>query len=241
MEALTKSLTCFQWSLSLSGCIFFPSKSSFVTFLIHTHGFFLILASVHYGLYPWIVYPKNDFLYIMYIIWDCSCSFCSLSSIILVWRRKSELLNILRFLSNRLTQTDLQHLRRVSISLFIYRIIATITITYIRRILTYLSKGYLTYAEIVTWYFYFHHSDIMGLTVLVIFVKVIHFAEDNSIQNILCKRLKVHEAQEEEVYDEVSLFIRIKDKLMSLISLLPFLSFFIVLSLASAVFVIIKI
>ena len=41
----------------------------------------------------------------------------------------------------------------------------------------------------------------------------------------LCKLLKAHEAEQDEVYNEVSLFIRIKDKLMSLISLLPFLSF----------------
>ena len=225
MEALTKSLTCFQWSLCLSGCIFFPSTSSFVTFLIQTHGLFLILVSVYFGLYPWIVYPQTNFLHIMYNIWDFSVAFCSVSSIILVWRTKSELLSILRFLSNRLTQSDLQHLRRISISLFIYRIIVTITTRYIRGILSNLSQGYLTYEEVMDSYLFFHHSDIMGLTIFVIFVKVIHFAENNSIKHI-CKRLKVHEAQEEEVYDEVSLFIRIKDKLMSLISLLPFMSFF---------------
>ena len=64
----------------------------------------------------------------------------------------------------------------------------------------------------------------MGLTIFVIFVKAIHLAEENCIKN-LCKKLKVHEAQD-EVKDVVSLFVIIKDKLMSLISLLPSQSFF---------------
>ena len=219
-----KSLTCFHWSLCLSGCLFFPSKSSFVTFLIEIHGFLLVVASVHFGLHIWISQPKNDFMDMMYLIWYSSSAFCSLSSIILLWRRKSQLLSILRFLSNRLTQNDVNYLRRVSILLFIYRIIVTITTRYSRRILRYLSIGYLTHDEIMTWYLYVHHSDVMGLAVFVIFVKVIHLAEDNCIKN-LCKRLTIHEAQQ-EVYDEVSIFIKMKDKLMSLISLLPFLSFF---------------
>ena len=225
MEALKKSLTCFQWSLCLSGCLFFPSKSFLVTFLIQTHGFFLILASVNLILQSWIKHSEKKFLHIMYIIWDFSLAFCISSSIILFWKTRSQLLSILRFLSNRLTTNDLQHLRRVSLFFFIYRIFITITTRYVRRILTYLSGRYLDPDEIMNWYLTCHHSDIMSLTVSVIFVKVIHFTEDNSMKN-LCKRLKAHETEQDEVYDEVSLFIRIKDKLMSLISLLPFQSFF---------------
>ena len=224
MKALTKSLTCFQWSLSLSGCLFFPSKSSLVTFLIQTHGLFLLVASLNFGFYPWTIYSQNSFLDIMYQTRFFLFAFCSFSTIILFWKTRSELLSILRFLSNRLTRTDLRHLRRVSISLFIYRIIITITTRYVRRILTCYWRGYATYYDFVNWYFYFHHSDIMGLAVFVIFVKAIHLAEENSMKN-LCKRLKAHEAEQDEVYNEVSLFIKIKDKLMSLISLLPFLSF----------------
>ena len=224
MEALTKSLTCFQWSLCLSGCLFFPSKSSLITFLVQTHGFLLIFASVIFSISPLVIYPKLSFLDMMYLIRSFFLGFCSFCSIILFWKTRSELLSILRFLSNRLTQKDLRHLQRVSISFFIYRVITTITTRYIRRLLIYYSSNYRNYHTFVVGYFYFHDSDIMGLTVLVVFVKAIHFAEKNSMKN-LCKRLKAHEAGQEEVYNEVSLFIRIKNKLMSLISLLPFLSF----------------
>ena len=224
MEALKKSLTSFQWSLCLSGCLFFPSKSSLITFLVQTHAFFLILASVNYGLYPWMVYSRNSFVDIMYQIRFLLFAICSLCSIILFWKTRLELLSILRFLSNRLTQNDLRHLRRISISFFIYRIVITMATRYFRRLFTYYWRGYATYYDFVNLYFYFHHSDIMGLAVFVIFVKVIHLAEKNSME-ILCKRLKAHEAEQEEVYDEVSLFIRMKNKLMSLISILPFLSF----------------
>ena len=224
MEALTKSLTCFQWSLCLSGCLFFPSKSSFFTFLIRTHAFFLILASLKIGLYPWMVSHNYSSINMMYQIRSFLFAFSSFLSIISFWKTRLELLSILRFLSNRLTQNDLRHLRRISISFFIYRIVITMATRYFRRLFTYYWRGYATYYDFVNLYFYFHHSDIMGLAVFVIFVKVIHLAEKNSME-ILCKRLKAHEAEQEEVYDEVSLFIRMKNKLMSLISILPFLSF----------------
>ena len=183
MEALTKSLTSLQWSLCLSGCLFFPSKSSFVTFLIQIHGFLLIFASVTFSLYPWTIYPLKSFLDMMYLIRSFFLGFCSFSSIILLWKTRSELLNILRFLSNRLTDNDLQHLRRVSISFFIYRIITTIISRYIRRILIYYSSKYRGYHDYVVGYFYFHDSDIMGFAVLVIFLSKLFTLQ----KIVLCK------------------------------------------------------
>ena len=132
MEGLKRALSPLQWSLSLSGCILFPSWSILVNILVAVHGICLVLI---YGLYPVSLAQKlNVAVTVMDVvdyIWNCEFVIFSIISIVLYWYRRKKLMQLFQALSCLLTQNDLRNLRRISLSLLIFRIVVTITTRYL--------------------------------------------------------------------------------------------------------------
>ena len=224
MESLKRALSPLQWSLSLSGCILFPSRSIVVNILVAVHGICLVLI---YGSYLVLLAQKlNVAVTVMDVvdyIWNCEFVIFSTSSIVLFWYRRKKLMQLFQALSCLLTQNDLRNLRRISLSLLIFRIVVTITTRYqLWGITTYSSSKFqISLTEMFLKYILIHHWDIMGMAIFMITITTIHFAERNSMI-----QMTTSIPGPRVVYREVCKWISIKDEAIVCIAPFPFMSFF---------------
>ena len=214
MEALKRALSPLQWSLSLSGCTLFASRSNLVNILVPVHGICLVLF---FGLY--IVSVPQEFnvhftlMNVISFVWDFEFVFFSIISIIFVWFRRKRLMQLFQALSSLLTQNDLRNLRRLSIWLLIFRIVVTIITRYlVRSIHIYLSSEFSISI---------HHWDMMGMVIFIITIKTIDFAERNSMIS-----MSNSIPEPKVIYQEICKWISIKDEAIVCIAPFPLMSFF---------------
>ena len=224
MEALKRALSPLQWSLSLSGCFLFAPRSNVVNILVPVHGLCLVMF---FGLYVVSVPQEFNFHFtlmnVISYVWDFEFAFFSIISIILVWYRRMRLMQLFQALSSLLTKSDLGNLRRISMWLLIFRIVVTIITRYlVRSIHIYLRSEFsISLAEMFRNYISIHHWDTMGMTIFIITIKTIHFAERNSIIS-MSKIIP----EPRVVYQEVCNWISIKNEAMVCIAPFPLMSFF---------------
>lgn len=225
MEGLKRALSPLQWSLSMSGCILFPSRSILVNILVVVHGICLVLI---FGSYPVsLTQDLNVAVTVMDVVnytWNCEFVIFSIISIALFWYRRKKLMQLFQALSCLLTQNDLRNLRRISLSLLIFRIVVTITTRYLVWSLfaTYSkSKFGISLTEISLRYINIHHWDMMGMSIFMMTITTIHFAERNSV---IPMTTSIPDAR--VVYREVCKWISIKDDAIVCIAPFPFMSFF---------------
>ena len=224
MEALKRALSPLQWSLSLSGCILFAFQSNIVNILVPVHGLCLVLF---FGAYLVSVSQELNVdisvMDVVVYVWDFEFVFFSIISIILVWYRRKRLMKIFKALSPLLTRSDRRNLRRLLIWLLVSSVFVTIITRYLVRSITlYLSSGLsISFTEIFVNYILIHQWDMMSMTIFIITIKTIHFAERNSIIS-MSKNIP----EPRVVYQEICKWISIKDEAMVCIAPFPFMSFF---------------
>ena len=224
MEALKRALSPLQWSLSVSGCTLLASRSNLVNILVPVHGICLVLF---FGLYlvsvPQVFHVHFTFLDVLYYVWDCESDIFSIISIILVWFRRKRLMQLFQAISPLLTQNDLRNLRRLSIWLLITRTVVTIITRYlVRNLHVFLSSEFsISLSDIFRYYTSIHHWDMMGISIFMITITTIHFAERNSMISI-SKTVP----EPKVVYQEICKWISIKNEAIVCIAPFPFMSFF---------------
>ena len=224
MEALEGALTPLQWSLSLSGCILFPSRSILVIILVAVHGIGIVLfTGLHLVLGFLTLNVDITVRDVVGYLWDCESDIFAITSIILVWFRRKKLMQLFQALSSLLTQSDRRNLRRISIWLLIFRIIVTFITRYLVRIINFYlsSKFKMSGTEMILSYIWIHHWDMMGMAIFMITITTIHLAERNSIIS-----MSNSIPEPSVVYQEICKWISIKNEVTVYIASFPLMSFF---------------
>ena len=213
----------------ISGSFLFSTRSLFLKIIVSVHGFGLFTARVVLLYYLVMRINAENSGFIFNYIWGIMHDVTAVISLVLFWKSRVRLLDLINCLNGCLLDRDIKHLRRLSMFFFLVAITFLLLLRFLSFVLFFWSVGLgrhaLWFKIIPLFYTQLHMWDYLVSIVYIIFIKMIHLAEQHTLAALLKEEFLMNPVT---VYDEIRRFILIKDKFVASVSLLPPLLFFFV-------------
>ena len=227
MDSLKNSLCLFNWNLLVSGSPIFVPKLRGLHVVVKIHGVILIILYLYFSTSSAldVALPSKSppIIYYMMRTWEGAYDTFSITAIIVMWMSRERLMQVLEKVCKVLNEQDRKDLRRMSILCILYRLIELILIRGFFLFVLFRSnllKGssifdfthlFILYVQTDNWSFKI-------VSFLVVMLKVIHIAEQNSLK---CLKEDLWRLHPTKVYQEIRNIIQLKDEFMSIVSILP--------------------
>ena len=228
MESLIRALHPLEWSLMISGSFLFSTKSLLLKLIVFVHGFGLFAAHIILGYYSVMSIYVQSSSSIFFEIWIIFRSLIAMTSLVLFWKTRFRLLDLISCLFGYLSDNDIKHFRRLCMFFFVPGITFTLIFRLLSVFLLYWTMGFqlnkfflrmcIVYAQLHMW-------DYLISVVYIVFIKIIHLAEQHALATLLNQEFLMNPVT---VYDEIRKFILIKSKFVASVSYLTPLLFFFV-------------
>ena len=212
----------------ISGSFLFSSRSLFLKLIVSVHGFGLLAAHIilaHNSLIATDQTNRSAFYY----VWGIFHDVISVNTLVLFWKSRVKLLELMNCLFGYLSDKNIKHLRRLCMFFFVTGFTFVLTFRLLNVVLLFWSLGFgphvFSLRMFSLFYVQFHLWDYLIPVVYIVFVKMIHLAEQHALVTLLNQELLINPVT---VYDEIRRFILIKDKFVASVSYLPPLLFFFV-------------
>ena len=224
-----KALHPLEWSLMISGSFLFSTRSILLKLVVFVHGFALFAAHVILISYSLMEINSPKSWPIFSQVWGIFHDVIAMTTFVLFWKTRVRLLELMSCLFEYLSDRDIKHLRRFSMFFFVIGVTFILISRALGFVLTFWSLGFSTHLSslkiIALLYFQFHLWDYLISLVYIIFIKMIHLAEQHALTTLLNQEFLMNPVT---VYDEIRKFVLIKSKFVASVSLLPPLLFFFV-------------
>ena len=218
----------------ISGSFLFSSRSLFLKLIVSVHGFGLLAAHIilaHNSLIATDQTNRSAFYY----VWGIFHDVISVNTLVLFWKSRVKLLELMNCLFGYLSDKNIKHLRRLCMFFFVTGFTFVLTFRLLNVVLLFWSLGFgphvFSLRMFSLFYVQFHLWDYLIPVVYIVFVKMIHLAEQHALVTLLNQELLIDPVA---VYDEIRKFILIKDKFVASVSYLPPLLFFFVFGQCAA-------
>ena len=231
MDSLFSSLSLFNWDLLIGGSPIFIPKIRGLYVAARIHGVILIILYLYFStssaLDVGLPSKSPPIIYYMMRTWEAVHDICGITTIIVMWKSRERLMEVLEKLCKVLKEQDRKYLRRMSVFCILYRFIDLVLIRAFFVFVLFrgnvlrgtsifdLTHFLVLYVQTDNWY-------CKIISFVVVMLKVIHIAEQNSLQSVKESLWRLHPTK---VYKEIRDIIELKDEFMSIVSILPCLLF----------------
>ena len=211
----------------ISGSFLFTSRSPFLKLTVFVHEFNLFAVHIILTSYSVISINVQRNSSLFFEIWGTVHDIIAMTTLVLFWKSRVELLDLMNCVFGYLSDKDIKHLNRVSMFFFATGITFISIFRFLSFIVCYWNTGIpLNWLfTICITYVQFHMWDYLISVVYIVFITMIHFAEQHALATLLNQGFLMNPVT---VYDEIRKFILIKDKFVASVSYLPPLLFFFV-------------
>ena len=235
MEPLIRALYPLEWSLMASGSFLFSTRSLFLKLIVFVHGFGLFAARVVLIYYSVMNINAQKSGSIFSYVWGIFHDVIAVITLVLFWKTRVRLLGLINCFIACLSEKDIKHLRRLSMFFFIIGITSILFFRFLGFVLLFWKLGFrpnMLFSKMsLLFYLQFHNWDYLIAIVYIVFIKMIHLAEQRALATLLNQKFLMNPVT---AYDEIRKFILIKSKFVVSISYLPPLLFFFVFGQAVA-------
>ena len=220
-----RALHPLEWNLMISGSFLFSTRSLLLKLIVFVHGFCLCAAHLIVAYYSVMKIENQSTSSIFFEIWIIFRSLIAVTTLVLFWKTRLRLMNLISCLFGYLSDKDIKHLHRLCMFFFVPGIIFTLIFRLFSLFLLYWNLGFIANKFLLRMGFVYtqlHTWDYLISIVYIVFIKMIHFAEQHALTTLLNQELVMDPVT---VYDEISKFMLIKDKFIASVSYLPPLLF----------------
>ena len=224
-----RALYPLEWSLMASGSFLFSTRSLLLKLIVFVHGFGLLAARVVVMYYTVMNINAKKSGSIFFNVWGIFHDVIAVTTLVLFWKTRVRLLGLINCLFEYLSDKDMKYLRRLSMFFFLIGITVNLIFRFLGLVLLLWSLGFerhLFWLKIIPlFYLQFHNWDYLIAIVYIVFIKMIHLAEQHALTTLLNQEFLMNPVI---VYDEIRKFILIKSKFVASVSYLTPLLFFFV-------------
>ena len=224
-----KALYPLEWSLMISGSFLFSTRSLLVKLAVFVHGFGLFATHIILTHKSVISINVQSSASMFFEIWGIVHDLIAITTVVLFWKSRVKLLDLMNCLFGYLSDKNIKDLRRLCMFFFVTGFTFILIFRFLNVVLLFWSLGFgphmLSLRMFSLIYAQFHLWDYLIPVVYIVFVKMIHLAEQHALVTLLNQELLINPVT---VYDEIRRFILIKDKFVASVSYLPPLLFFFV-------------
>jgi len=213
------TLAPLEWNLMMSGFSIFQRKRKTTRWLLSIHTGILAVSEL-YCVYNGIPINEFEFRNVRDIVYYTY----GLLVLYALFKGRQRLENLIKYLFKFLTNKNRKSLYRLSLGLFIFKIIEM-------SLTQFALTGFVlvTLKEFKPLHFFKSYTAInswshMSVGLYLVLIKMTHFAEKNSITTLTASVLKTERPQR-QIYMDVRRFISIKKELMSALSIMPLFTF----------------
>ena len=221
-----RALHPLEWSLMISGSFLFSTRSLLLKLIVFLHGFGLFAAHVILAHNSLTGPNDQQNRSIFYYVWGTFHDIVAVTTLVLFWKSRVELLDLINCLFGYLSDKDIKHFRRLCMFIFVAGFTFILIFRLMNVLLLFWSLGFgphvLSLRMFALFYVQLHIWDYLIPVVYIVFIEMIHFAEQHALATLLNQEFLMNPVI---VYDEIRKFILIKDKFVASVSYLPLLLF----------------